>query len=90
MTSDELEKSIERSEMLMNFIQSVDWSTVHQIIVEWGDDSEEVAPETFGDSEPKRTKSTKEVLSIHIICTPGALPIPRDEKGSPSGDGVFL
>lgn len=89
MTPDELTKAIERSEMLMNFIQSIDWSSVQQIIVEWADDGEVVNPTTFGE-EPSKTKPTREVMSIHIICEPGFLPVPRDENGSPTGDGVFI
>lgn len=90
MTADEMARAIERSEMLTTYIQSIDWSTVHQIMVEWGDDSEEIPPSTIGDSEVMVTQPTKEYISIVIICNPGSLPIPRNKDGSPSGDGVFL
>jgi len=90
MSSDDLAKAIERAEVLTTFIQSVDWGAVRQVIVEWADDAEEIEPETFGQREVKKKKPTKEIMSIHIVCEPGTLPVPRKADGSPDGEGVFL
>ena len=90
MSRDEIAKSIERADMLSSFIHAIDWGAVLQIIVEWDDDSDIIPPSTFGQKESTKKAPTKEVLTIHIVCEPGSLPIPRNEDGSPQGEGAFI
>ena len=89
MSKKEYEEALARSQTIMEIVSSLDWSTVKEIHLAWSDDAE--ANYVIGSTEPCDIRPpTSEIMTIQIISEPGTLPIPRDEKGRPEGEGAIL
>ena len=90
MTREQYAKALDRADLISDIMSGINWGFVRQVSVQWGDDREQHAHYCIGQPKPIDAQPRTETIVIQIIADPGILPFPRNEDGSPHGEGVIL